>query len=140
MKDIDIFISHSWTCGNPCDSQRDLLVNLLNKSPYFKWRDRSVLPGDPVHAHGTDKELWSEIKLQMLQSSLVIVLAGVYASYNKWVGKEIGIAKRSFSTARPILAVEPWDSGITSQLVKSNADRIVKWDPEIMLRAIRDLA
>jgi ribonuclease HI len=50
---------------------------------------------------------------------VIIILAGVYSSYSKWIDKEIKIAK-NFSTPKPILAIEPWASEKTSLIVKNN--------------------
>ncbi len=135
MRTIHIFISHSWMY----DNHRERLVKLLDEREYFKWSDYSVPPDDPIHTNGTDKNLQNAIKEQVSQSSIVIVLAGVYASYSKWMDEEICIAKNGFSTAKPILAVEPWGSERTSTLVKDNADKIVKWNTEKIVQAIRDL-
>ena len=135
MRTIDIFISHSWKYNN----QRKNLVNLLDQRKYFGWRDYSVPPDDPLHTNGTDKALRKAIKEQIRQSSIVIVLAGVYASCSKWIEKEIDIAKNDFLTTKLILAVEPWGREKTSQLVKDNADKIVKWNIESIVKAIRDL-
>lgn len=135
MRTIDIFISHSWAY----DNQRKNLVNLLNERKYFNWRDYSVPLDDPLHTDGTDRELREKIAEQIRQSSIVVVLAGVYSSYSKWIEKEIEIAKHDFFQPKPILAVEPWGSQNTSVLVKDNADKIVKWNTESIVKAIRDL-
>ena len=84
MKIVKIFISHSWKYEN----KRDKLVNLLNERKYFDWKDSSVPIDDPLHTNGTDKQLRDKIAEQIRQSSIFIVLAGVYASYSKWIKKE----------------------------------------------------
>ncbi len=61
-------------------------------------------------------------------------MAGVYSSYSKWIQKEIEIAK---SYGKPIIAVEPWASEKTSQVVKDNADIIVKWQSKSVVDAIK---
>ena len=134
MKTVKIFISHSWKYNN----QRESLVKLLDERKYFRWIDYSVPIDDPLHTNGTD-ELRGKIAEQIRQSSIVIVLAGVYASYSKWIKKEIEIAKNDFSAPKPILAVEPWASEKTSSYVKDKATKIVKWNTESVVKAIRDL-
>ena len=135
MKTVKIFISHSWKY----DNQRDKLVNLLNERKYFDWKDYSVPIDDPLHTNGTEKQLRDKIAEQIRQSSIVIVLAGVYASYSNWIKKEIEIAKNDFSAPKPILAVEPWASKKASDYVKGKATKIVKWNTESIVKAIRDL-
>lgn len=131
MRPFNIFISHSWNY----DNQRQGLTNLLNQRKYFDWEDYSVPPHDPIHTNGTDKQLRDEIAKRIFKSDIVIVLAGVYASYSKWIQKEIEIAKNS----KPILAVAPWGSEKTSQIVKDHAKKIVRWNTESVVEAIRDL-
>ena len=135
MKTVKIFISHSWKYNN----QRERLVKLLDERTYFDWKDYSVPIDDPLHTNGTDKELRAKIAEQIRQSSIVIVLAGVYANYSKWIEKEIDIAKNDFSTPKPILAVEPRGSERTSIYVKDKANKIVNWNTESIVEAIRDL-
>ena len=66
------------------------------------------------------------------------MLAGVYSTYSKWIKKEIEISKEVFD--KPIVAVEPWASEKTSQVVKENADAIVKWQSKSVVDAIRNHA
>ncbi len=136
MKHYNLFISHSWSYG---DSYKNL-VGLLNSRSYFTFSNYSVPRYDPVHTSGTDRELYSAIKNQMSPCSVVLILAGMYASYSKWMEKEINIAKKEFSSAKPIVAIEPWGSDRTSTLVKLNADRIVKWNTDSIVAAIRGVA
>lgn len=68
----------------------------------------------------------------------VVILAGVYSSYSKWIEKEIKISKTDYD--KPIVAVEPWASEKTSKIVKDNADAIVKWQSASIVSAIRDVS
>ena len=70
----------------------------------------------------------------------VLIMAGVYATYSKWIDKEIILAKESFESPKPIIAIEPWGSEKTSVLVKQAADRIVGWNTDSIVGAIRELA
>ena len=76
----------------------------------------------------------------MAPCSVVLILAGVYATYSKWIEEEIDLAKHDFDAAKPIIAVEPWGSQRTSTRVKDAADTIVRWNTESIVRAIRELA
>ena len=75
----------------------------------------------------------------MSPSSVILILAGVYASYSKWIEKEIRIAQFEFSVPKKILAVEPWGSEKTSQLVKNKADKIVGWNGQSIADTVKDL-
>jgi hypothetical protein len=135
MKTYNLFISHSWAYSDAYEK----LVNLLDKRPYFSYRNYSVPEDDPVHTNGTDRQLYNAIKNQISPSSVVLILAGVYASYSKWINKEIDIAQNEFDTAKPIIAIEPWGSEKTSKIVKDAADKIVKWNTESIVSAIREV-
>jgi hypothetical protein len=74
----------------------------------------------------------------MAPSRIVIVLAGVYATYSKWINVEVGLAQ-AFNPRKPILAIEPWASERTSTFVKNNATRIVAWNTASIVTAIREL-
>lgn len=136
MKTYNLFISHSWAYSNTYDG----LVNLLDARKYFSYRNYSVPKDDPLHTSGTDKALYAAIKKKVSPCSVVLILAGVYSSYSKWIDKEIQIAQTEFSTTKPILAIEPWGSQRTSVKVKDAADKIVGWNTESIVSAIRELA
>lgn len=128
---INIFISHSWTYG----SQYDRLVEFLDQEK-LDYRNYSVPKDDPVHTNGTDKQLRAAIDAKIRQCSCVIILAGVYASYSKWINIEIEIAQ---NYGKSIIAVEYWGSQHTSQVVKDAADRVVGWNAESVVNAIKEL-
>ena len=135
MKTYNLFISHSWTYGD----EYKRLVNLLASRRYFSYRDYSVPKDDPVHTNGTDRQLYNAIRNKISPSSVILILAGVYATYSKWIDKEIAIAQNEFYTRKPIVAIEPWGSERTSAKVKVSADKIVKWNTESIVSAIREV-
>ncbi len=131
LKNYRLFISHSWAYSDA----HEKLVHFFNEYSNFKWSNYSVPEDAPVHNANNDKQLDDAIKAQMQQVHCVVMLAGVYSSYSKWINKEIQIAKTDFY--KPIVAVEPWDSKNTSKIVKDNADTIVKWQSKSIVDAIR---
>ena len=136
MRTFNLFVSHSWAYSNNYEN----LVNLLESRPYFDFRNYSVPRNDPVHTNGTDRELYRAILQKMRPCSVILILAGVYATYSKWIQKEVEIARGEDWIEKPIVAIEPWGSERTSVFVKDNADRIVRWNTESIVSAIRDLA
>ena len=136
MKTYNLFISHSW---NYTDAY-DRLTNLLNERGYFAFRDYSVPRNDPIHRTGTDAQLRQAIRNQMTPCHVVLILAGVYATYSKWINIEIDLAKKGYTYAKPIVAIRPWGSQRISERVRLAADRIVGWNTESIVGAIRDLA
>ena len=136
MRTHHLFISHSWGYSDSYEK----LVNLLNSRNYFRFRNYSVPHDDPVHGAGTNAQLRQAIRNQMAPVGVVLILAGVYATYSKWINIEIDLAERGFNQPKPIIAIEPWGSEKTSVRVKQAADRIVKWNTESIVNAIRELA
>ena len=129
-----LFISHSWTYGDAYEK----LVSFFAEHPNFEWTDYSVPRNDPIHDAPNETALYNAIKNQIAPVHCVVMLAGVYSTYSKWINKEIEISKTVFS--KPIVAVEPWGSEKTSALVKANADKSVKWQSASIVAAIRDYA
>ena len=100
-KIYNIFISHSWNYAN----QYEGLKNLLDKSG-IQYKDYSVPKNDPIHNAKNDRELKEAIKNQMKNASVIIVLAGVYSSYSKWINIELDLAKNGFLYGKKVIAVE----------------------------------
>lgn len=126
----NIFISHSWTYG----TQYDNLLRLLNQNPYFDYKNYSVPKNDPINNAPTDYQLRATIKRQMQPASCILILAGVYSTYSKWINIEIQLAKEM---NKKIIAIEPWGSQRTSLVVKNAANEIVGWNTNSIIKAIR---
>ncbi len=135
MRQYSIFISHSWAYSDGYEK----LIALLDADPRFNYKDYSVPKDDPIHNAPNSAQLSAAIQNQMRFCDVIIMLAGVYSTYSDWINKEIKLAK-GFTVPKPILAIEPFASERTSQTVKDNADRIVKWNTSSIVSAIRDLA
>lgn len=125
----NLFISHSWSYPDAYSG----LANLLNKKPGFSWKDYSVPKDSPIHNAPTTAKLRDAIKNQMRLASCVLILAGVYATYSKWINIEIDLAKK---LGKKIIAIEPFGSEKTSSFVKKAADKIVGWNTDAIIKAI----
>ena len=134
LKTYRLFISHSWAYGDAYDK----LVSFFAEHSNFSWVDYSIPKDDPVHDANNDKQLYDAIKYKIQLVNCVVILAGVYSTYSKWINKEIEISKSVFS--KPLIGVEPWASEKTSKVVKDNADEIVKWQSSSIVSAIRNHA
>ena len=126
----NLFISHSWTYS---DAYEKLLV-LLNSIPGFIYRNYSVPKNDPIHDAPYEYQLKAAIRNQMQHASCVLVLAGVYSTYSKWIRIELELAAKM---GKKIIAIVPWGSERTSAIVKNYADEIVKWQGLAIVKAIR---
>ena len=136
MRTFNLFISHSW----PYSDQYTRLVALLENRGYFRFRNYSVPSDDPIHNAGTIAELRQAIKQQMAPCSVVLILAGVYATHSRWINEEIDLATNGFNVPKPIVAIRPRGSLRISAPVRLAANRIVGWDTDSVVNAIRELA
>jgi len=134
VKTYNLFISHAWSYGNAYDR----LSRLLALAPRFSYRDYSVPRDDPVHNARNEQALYAAIEGRMVFCQVVIIMAGKYATYSKWIGNEILIATRDFD--KPVLAVRPWGNLQVSSVVKDKADMLVGWNTGSIVSAIRTLA
>lgn len=130
-KTYRLFISHSWKY----DDLYKRLTEFLDEQG-ISYYNHSVPKDDPVHTNGTDKQLRAAIDAKISGCSGVIILAGVYATYSKWINEEIVM---SDDYGKSIIAVEPWGAERTSAVVKNAADKVVKWNGKSVADAIREL-
>ncbi|MGL5382802.1 MAG: TIR domain-containing protein [Culicoidibacterales bacterium] len=126
----NLFISHSWTY----DSEYNRLTNLLDSHGYFRYKNYSVPKNDPIHNANNDTQLRAAIRRQMQPASCILILAGVYSTYSKWINIEIELAKEM---NKRIIAIEPWGAQRTSSVVKKSADVCVKWQGISIIEAIK---
>ena len=92
MKTYNLFISHSWRYTDAYER----LIRLLRNRPYFAFRDYSVPKDDPIHGANNDAQLRKAIRDQMTPCHVVLIMAGVYSTYSKWINIEIDLAKGGF--------------------------------------------
>jgi hypothetical protein len=131
----NLFISHSWTYSD----QYQRLVALLDSYPGFSYKNYSVPKNDPIHNAQTQTQLREAIRTQMQPASVVLILAGVYSTYSKWINIEIELAQRGFYSPKKVIAIEPWGAERTSMIVKGAAHKTVGWNASSIVRAIQEL-
>lgn len=126
----NLFISHSWTYSDAYEK----LVGMLNNATNFSYKNYSVPKNDPIHNASNASQLKAAIRNQMQHASCVLIMAGVYSTYSKWINIEIELAREMGKT---IIAIEPWGSQRTSLVVKQSADKVVGWNTSSIVSAIR---
>ena len=129
----NLFISHSWTYSDAYTK----LCQLLDARAYFFYKNFSIPKDNPIHTNGTDKELLQAITNKIQLCHVVLIMAGVYSSYSKWINKEVVVANNSFNTPKPIIGIKPWAQTNVSKIVQDNAVEIVNWNTESIVAAIR---
>lgn len=129
----NLFISHSWAYGDAYEK----LVKMLNEAPRFDYRNYSVPKDDPVHNANNATALREAIKGQMQPAGVILIMAGKYATYSKWINEEIVLAKSGFTTKKPVLEIAAFGAQQISSTVRDAADEIVKWQSSSIVSAIR---
>lgn len=132
MNTYNLFISHSWGYTDAYDK----FVNLLNARSYFEYKNYSVPAENPIVGARTDRQLEEAIENKIRSCSVVIIMAGVYSTYSKWINKEIEIAKK---LGKPVLAVKPFGSDRISSVVREAASLECGWNTESIVSSIRKL-
>lgn len=132
MATYNLFISHSWAYTDAYEKVCSLLDNQVSANG-FNYKNYSVPKNDPINDANNDKQLRAAIEAQMKSASSIIILAGVYSTYSKWINIEIEIAQ---ALGKKIIAVQPWAAEKTSAVVKDAADHIVGWSGSSIVKAI----
>ncbi|CAI8924589.1 MULTISPECIES: TIR domain-containing protein [Pseudomonas] len=130
MQTYHLFISHSWNYPHAHDN----LVRLLNARPDFTYKNFSVPPDKPIVGAKTDKQLEEAIEDKIRPCSAVLIMAGMYSTYSKWINKEIEIAKRM---GKVIIAIKPFGAERISKVVRDAAHSECAWNTNSIISAIR---
>ncbi|WP_395375796.1 TIR domain-containing protein [Marinicella sp. W31] len=134
-KTYNIFISHSWSYGDAYTK----LTAMLDSASYFSYKNHSIPKDNPVHLAPSNQALKEAIKNKMHGCHVILIMAGMYSNYSKWINEEILIANNSFLTPKPIIAINPFASKRTSLVVKENADLVVAWNTNSIISGIRQV-
>lgn len=130
MQTYHLFISHSWNYSGSHDN----LIRLLSDHPTFTFKNFSVPPQNPIVGARTDKELEEAIENKIRPCSAVLVMAGMYSAYSKWIQKEIDIAKRM---GKIIIAIRPHGAERTATVVSDAAHAECAWNTNSIVSTIR---
>jgi hypothetical protein len=128
-KTYSLFISHCWDYAD--DYVR--LIDLLDDAANFSYKNYSVPKMDPLHANNEAK-LKEDLERQIRPTSIVIILAGMYAHHSHWVGIEMDIAKRR---GKPMIGIKPWGAERTPVDVQIAVRELVSWNTSSIVNAIK---
>lgn len=128
----NLFLSHSWKYQ---DHYQTLIARLRDSDLLFK--NYSVPEDNPITGARTDRQLYEAIETQIRSCSVVLIMAGVYATYSHWINKEIEIARR---LGKPIIAICPFGAERLSEPVQHAATKVVGWNMPAIVRAIKECA
>ncbi|RBL73121.1 molecular chaperone Tir [Pseudomonas sp. MWU13-2625] len=130
MQTYHLLISDSWNYAHAHDN----LVRLLGAKADFSFKNFSVPPHNPIMGAQTDKQLEEAIENKIRPCSAVLIMAGMYSTYSKWINKEIEIAKRM---GKVIIAIKPFGAERISTVVREAAHAECAWNTNSIIGAIR---
>ncbi|MBQ9875757.1 MAG: TIR domain-containing protein, partial [Campylobacter sp.] len=82
---MNIFISHSWKY----DKDYQTLQSWIDEDNRINNRNYSISSNNPL-----ERNVWCGIENRIMQSSVVIIPLGIYASFSDSIQREIKIAKK----------------------------------------------
>ncbi len=134
-RQIHVFISHAWSYSDHYKTLADWIFNQRWSvgQASLDFRDYSVPKNDPIHNARNDTQLRAALYSKISRSHVIVIPTGVYASYSKWIQKEID---GSSAYGKPILAVNPWGAQRTSSVVSDAASKTVGWNKQSVIDAI----
>ncbi|HBE7904507.1 TIR domain-containing protein [Clostridioides difficile] len=135
LYDYRVFISHAWKYGNDYDR----LINLLNNANNFSYYNYSAPKEKPLFPDGTpfsNSDIAKKITDKISPSQITIVISGMYVQYKDWIKYEID---ESIRMKKPILGIKPYGNSNIPTYVSDNANKIVNWNTDSIVSAIREL-
>jgi hypothetical protein len=134
-RQIHVFISHAWTYSRHYETLASWIFGERWSvgQASLDFRNYSVPKDNPIHNAKNTQELKDAIFNQILRSHVIVIPCGMYATYSRWIQKEIDGAK---AYSKPILAVNPWGQGRKAGVVQDNADVSVGWNKKPLIEAV----
>jgi MTH538 TIR-like domain (DUF1863) len=124
-----VYICHSWDHVDDLEKLR----NLLNQRGYFNVAFKEHSPNEPINSSNATY-IKQRLKNSILDSDIVIGLAGIYSSHSTWIDWELQIAQENQIS---IIGVIPRGQERISQTVFSRSKVDVNWNTESIVDAIR---
>lgn len=137
-RQIHVFISHAWAYSEHYETLASWIFDEKWSvgQASLDFRNYSVPKNDPIHDADNDEELKEAILKQIKVSHVIVIPTGMYASYSKWIQKEID---GSSDYSKPILAVNPWGQQRASGVVVDSASKLVGWNKKSVVSGIWEL-
>lgn len=129
MKTYNLFISHAWDYNSDYYN----LEKLLKDDLWFYFKNYSVPQHDALQTK-TNRELDEALHRQIAPTSVVLIIAGMYYGYRKWIQREIEIAK---AYKKPIIVVRPWGAERVPTELTSSEFIQVNWQRSSVIDAIK---
>ena len=137
MGEYTLFISHAWKYHEDYYTVEDWL-KAAKENKELIYKNYSVPKHDPlIDPESTvgKAQLKKMLKSQIRPSSAVIIISGMYANYSEWIDFEIETA---ISMGKYIIGLKPWGQKHIPAKIQDNADVMVGWNSESLIKAIKN--
>ncbi|HMB41381.1 MAG TPA: TIR domain-containing protein [Balneolaceae bacterium] len=130
----NIFIAHGWENSQHIHKLTELLDRADTFDKDFAYVnhgnfDKSVLQDETLN------DLDLAIKEQMTETDVVLVMTDIYYDYTEWIDKEVDLAR---DLDLPIILIRSYNNRETPSHLEEKADEIVVFDPEEILKEIKN--
>lgn len=131
----DIFIAHGWENSQHIHRLTEMLDRADEFDKEFAYInhgnfDKSALNKD------TPDSMNLALKEQMTKADVALVMTDIYHDHKDWIEQEITLAKE---LEMPVLVIRSYKNLETPPELEQKADEIVVFDPEEILKEIRNL-
>lgn len=127
-KNYHLFVSHAWDYKNHYYTIEEWLKN--NNITFSNY---SVPEHAPLDV-STNTALKNALRERIRLSSGIIIIAGMYATYSKWIDYEL---KTAHDLNKPIIGIRPWGQERIPAKIKEYATTIVGWNSNPLIEAIK---
>ena len=124
MATYSIFLSHSWVEQDGVERITSLLESYRIKTGDFSYEYYSVSKDDPSQFLPSNKALQQSIEEKMKHCGCLVILAGVFAEFKRFINLELDAAK---AMNIPVIVVEAADPKYTSHQEKRAAVAKIGW-------------
>ncbi|WP_039046683.1 TIR domain-containing protein [Plesiomonas shigelloides] len=128
-RNIQVFISHSWTYNDELVRLRTLLRN----RPYFNIEFHEVPITQPINSMNSNY-IKQVLTNKIRNSDVVLAISGIYASHSHWMAWEMD---KAIELGKPVIGIIPHGAQRISQAVASRENESVRWNTESIVDAIR---
>jgi hypothetical protein len=120
-KTYNIFISQLKDDGE----EYDRFIGKLEASHDFEWKNHSI----------TDKTGNEQLKEQMQDVDVVIILSGMYSKNKKLIEEEIDLAQ---NLKKPIVIIRPYGMENVPGRIEDAASEVVGWNTSCIVDSVRE--
>lgn len=132
----DIFIAHGWENSPHIHKLSELLDRADEFDKEFAYVNHGNFDKSVIHDELLNN-LNMALKEQMNEADVALVMTDIYCDHKDWIDKEINLAKE---LDIPVLLIRSYENRESPPMLEEIADEIVFFDPEEILKEIKNFS